>query len=80
MKKNTGVHTVEGILSIKVTRRLIYPPYVVRGTVTKLISVTPAYCLKEPLKFGRRQGIHCEDPLRLSITDDGSVNEDRQGG
>ncbi|GFT47773.1 hypothetical protein TNCV_2501451 [Trichonephila clavipes] len=35
----------------------------------ELISVALAYCLKEPLKSGRRQGVPCADPLRSPITD-----------
>ncbi|GFW28925.1 hypothetical protein TNCV_202481 [Trichonephila clavipes] len=44
-------HPGRYILSVKVTTLLIDPPYGERGTVT-LTSVTPTYCLKEPMELG----------------------------
>ncbi|GFU89210.1 hypothetical protein TNCV_2896581 [Trichonephila clavipes] len=50
--------------------RLIDYPYGVLGTATDLISVTPTYCLKEPMESGLRRGAPCADPLRSPIRDD----------
>ncbi|GFT56750.1 hypothetical protein TNCV_1268651 [Trichonephila clavipes] len=50
-------YALESILSVRVTSRLIDPRYGVRGTAKELISIAPAYCLKEPIELGRRREV-----------------------
>ncbi|GFW75624.1 hypothetical protein TNCV_4428071 [Trichonephila clavipes] len=51
------------------TSRLIDPPYGIRETVTELISVAPAYCLRELMELGGIRGALYADPLHSPIRD-----------
>ncbi|GFX77606.1 hypothetical protein TNCV_1752171 [Trichonephila clavipes] len=55
----------EGILIVKWTDRFMELPCGVLYTETVLISLTPAYCLKEPMEFGRRRVGSCADPCQV---------------
>ncbi|GFW60913.1 KRAB-A domain-containing protein 2 [Trichonephila clavipes] len=68
---------------VQETGRLIYLPYGVRGTVTELISVAPAFCLKEPMELRRMDEFEeCNVRIRYALQSDiiGNVKEAHSGG
>ncbi|GFV41780.1 hypothetical protein TNCV_3629311 [Trichonephila clavipes] len=54
-------------------------PYGMLGMAMELISVAPAYCLKEPLKLGRRRGVPSVDSLSSPSEMIGGVKDAHPG-